>query len=287
MSPATLALVLASAVIHATWNLWLKQIGGATRGVPLIWLLTAISAVIYAPIALTFASRVGWHFDRAALVLIAGSGVIHVVYFVLLRRGYRAGDLSLVYPLARGIGPLVATIGAVALFHEKPTALSVAGVALVITGIVVLTANPSEARHPTAAIGYGVATGLTIAFYTLWDGWAVKRAGLAPLLYYWCGECVRVVLLAPAALHARAGVAQVWREHRGRVFAIGALSPLSYILILLALRQGAVGHVAPAREVSILIGAWLGGWVLGEGQRARRLVAATAFAAGVFALATA
>lgn len=287
MSPFVLALVLASAVIHASWNLWLKQIGGASRGAPLLWVLTTISALVYAPVALWMVARDGWRPDGAAWLLILGSGVIHVVYFALLRRGYRAGDLSLVYPLARGIGPLLATAGAVMLFGERPTPLSIAGVLLIVTGVLVLTARPSEAQHPAAAIGYGIATGLAIAFYTLWDGWAVKRAALSPLLYYWAGELVRVIVLLPWALADRAGVAAAWREHRSRLLGIGTLSPLSYILILLALRSGSVGHVAPARELSILIGAYLGGRVLGEGQRARRLVAASAFAAGVLALAVA
>jgi uncharacterized membrane protein len=89
------------------------------------------------------------------------------------------------------------------------------------------------------------------------------------------------------ALADRAGVSALWRGPRWRVLGIAALSPLSYILILLALRTGAVSHIAPAREISILIGAYLGGRVLGEGDRRRRLVAAAAFAAGVIALALA
>jgi uncharacterized membrane protein len=115
----------------------------------------------------------------------------------------------------------------------------------------------------------------------------VKRAGIPPLVFYWAGEVVRVIVLSPAVLGARREMAELWRAQRWRVLGIALLSPLSYILILLALRRGDVGHVAPAREVSILIGAWLGGRVLGEGDRRRRLVAAAAFAAGVVALALA
>jgi hypothetical protein len=128
-------------------------------------------------------------------------------------------------------------------------------------------------------------TGLLIGVYTLWDGWAVKRVGLPPLLYYWAGEVLRAPLFAPLAWADRQGIARTWREHRARVIGIGALSPLSYILMLLALRGGAVSHVAPAREVSILFGAWLGGRVLVEGDRGWRRVAALAFVAGVVALA--
>jgi uncharacterized membrane protein len=95
------------------------------------------------------------------------------------------------------------------------------------------------------------------------------------------------VLLAPFALADRGGLAALWKNHRTRVAGIALLSPLSYILILFALRSGPVSHIAPARELSILIGTWLGGRVLGEGQRVRRALAAAAFAAGVIALALA
>jgi uncharacterized membrane protein len=218
-----------------------------------------------------------------------GSGVIHVGYFFLLLRGYRVGDLSLVYPLARGTGPLLATAGAVVLFHEHPNALSVTGALLVVTGVAVmaLPAAPGARGHAAAAVRYGLATGVAIAVYTLWDGWGVKRAGVPPLVFYWSGEVVRVLALSPLALRAPAEIAVVWRAQRLRVLGIALLSPLSYMLILAALRRGDVGHIAPAREVSILIGAWLGGRVLGEGDRRRRLLASAAFAAGVIALAVA
>lgn len=289
MTLATLALVLASALVHATWNLWAKQIGPGARSSPLMWLLVVISGVAYAPFALEMAARTGWRPDGTALALIAGSGLIHVGYFLLLLRGYRVGDLSLVYPVARGTGPLLASSAAIVVFAEAPSVFSVAGLLLIVAGIVVLTWRPDPASHARLAPGlrYGFATGALIAVYTLWDGWAVKKAGIPPLLFYWAGELVRVVVFTPAALGDRAGVARLWRTQWPRVLGIALLSPLSYILILIALRTGAVSHVAPAREIAILLGAYLGGRVLGEGDRRRRLAAAGAFAAGVIALALA
>jgi drug/metabolite transporter (DMT)-like permease len=287
MTALTLALVLASALVHATWNLWAKQLGPSVRSGPLMWLLTAISSVAYAPFALTLLARGTWRPDATAIAFTVGSGMIHVIYFVLLLRGYRIGDLSLVYPVARGTGPLLAFAGALLLLHEHATVLSVAGVVLVATGVAVLAGRPSGADEVQrdAALRYGLATGLLIAVYTLWDGWAVRRLGIPPLVFYWGGEVVRVVVFTPAALADRAGVARLWREQRARVLGIALMSPLSYILVLLAMRMGGISHVAPAREISILVGAWLGGRVLGEGERVRRRIAATAFVAGVVALA--
>ncbi len=287
MTPVILALVLASAVIHATWNLWAKQIGGRARPGTLMWLLVTWSSVFYAGPALWLLRSSDWRPDPGTLAFVGGSGVIHVVYFLTLLTGYRRSDLSVVYPLARGSGPLIAALVAIPLFAERATPLTFAGIAAILGGVLVLTWQPAggvDARLG-AGLRWGLATGAWIACYTLWDGWSVKRAGIPPLVFYWGGELVRVLLFTPAALADRAGVAALWREQRWRIVGIAALSPLSYILVLLAMRMGPVSHIAPARELSILVGAWLGAAVLGEGARRRRLVAAALFVAGVLSLA--
>lgn len=287
MTPSTLLLVLASALVHATWNLWTKQIGPGARSGPLMWVLTGISTVVYAPIALAVAGKNGWSPAPLALAVIAGSGVIHVAYFLLLLRGYRVGDLSLVYPVARGTGPLLGAAGAILWLGEAPTLLGVGGALSIAAGVLVLTGDPRRVRREKLGPGlrYGLLTGLSIGVYTLWDGWSVKHAGLHPVVFYWGGEVVRVALFTPMALAERSQVAALWRGPRWRLLGIAVLSPLSYLLILLAFRAGEVSHIAPAREISILIGAYLGGRVLGEGDRRRRLVAAVAFAGGVISLA--
>jgi drug/metabolite transporter (DMT)-like permease len=289
VSAITLALVLASAVVHATWNLWTKELRGDHRDGALMWTLTAISAVCYAPAVAWSLSHGAWRPDGVAIGFMLVSGVIHVGYFLLLLRGYRAGDLSVVYPLARGTGPMLSALAAIVVFGEHPSAGSLGGLALILAGIGVLTwRGPGQAgAPPRAAVLYGLAIGVLIAVYTLWDGWSVKRAGVPPIVFYWGGEVTRVLLFTPAALADRSAVASLWRRHRARVVGIALLSPLSYMLVLAAMRTGPVSHIAPAREVSIVIGAWLGSSVLGEGDRTRRLLASAAFAAGVIALALA
>lgn len=287
MTPFTLILVLASAAIHASWNLWTKQILTNVRSTSLIWMLTAISSVLYAPFALWMLAHGSWRMSGAALPWMLGSGVIHVGYFLLLIAGYRAADLSVVYPVARGTGPLLGAAGALLLLAEPVTPPLVLGALLIAAGIVILTWRVGEVHDARVGAGlrFGLGVGVSIAVYLLWDGWAIKRVGVPPLIYYWFGEVTRTLVLAPAAWADRAGIARLWSEHRSRVTGIAVLSPLSYILILIAMRHGAVSHIAPARELSILIGTWLGGRVLGERGRKRRLVAAGAFAAGVIALA--
>ena len=172
------------------------------------------------------------------------------------------------------------------IFAEHPTLRSVSGALSIAAGVLIVTTGGQRTRAKLGpGVASGLATGVAIAVYTPWDGWAVKRAAVPPLVFDWGGEVVRVLLLSPFALRAPAGIAALARAQAPRVFGIALLSPPSYIRILLALLQGAVGHIAPAREVSILIGTWLGGHVLGEGDRTRRLVAAAAFAGGVVALA--
>lgn len=288
MTPFILALVLASAIVHALWNLWTKQIGDTARRGTLMWVLVTLSAVAYAVPALLLARSLSWRPDAEALIFIAGSGLIHVVYFLCLLTGYRRADLSVVYPLARGSGPLLAGLAALALFAEPATPWTVSGILSIAAGVIVLSGVFRPGAHDerlAAGLRWGLLTGAFIALYTLWDGWSVKRIGIPPLLFYWAGELVRVVLFTPAAIADRAGVVRLVRQHPWRVLGIGLLSPLSYMLILTAMQWGPVSAIAPAREVGILFGAWLGGQVLGERARRRRLVAAALFVGGILLLA--
>jgi drug/metabolite transporter (DMT)-like permease len=287
MTLVTLALILTSAILHSIWNIWAKQIQDGSRSSSLMWLLVTISAVFYAPIALIAAHLTGTHVTLQMIGWMAASSLIHVGYFFVLLAGYRTSDLSVVYPVARGTGPLLAAVGAIALLGERLTVLSACGIGLVTAGILVLTLRPEFTHAPRLRAGviYGLLTGLTIAIYTLWDGTGVARLRINPLVYYWGGEVFRSMVLTPAALSDRSGVRALWRNHRMRILGIALISPFSYMLILFALRDGKVSHVAPARELSILFGAWFGARLLGEGDRVRRAIAAAAFAAGVIALA--
>lgn len=284
MSPLALALVLAAAVAHASWNLLLKRVGG---GLPLVWLLGALSAAIYAPLALALVVVQRPPLGGMALLSVLGSALLHVAYFALLQRGYRVGDLSLVYPLARGTGPLLSTLAAIALFGERPSALALAGVALIVSSVVALTLGSRGLRGigNGGAVGYGVLCGTAIAAYTLWDKRAVAVLLVPPLLLEWGSNLGRAALLTPVARRRWREVRHHWRVDRREVLAVALLSPIAYILVLTALVFTPVSYVAPAREVSILIGAALGSRLLAEGDARRRLVAAGAMVLGIAALA--
>lgn len=286
MSPLALALVLGSAVLHATWNLAAKRAGGATRGPAFVFAFSAATAVLYAPFALAHGGArlgavglLGWGF-------VLGSAALHVGYFVALQRGYRVGDLSVVYPLARGGGPALATVGAVLLLGERPSALALAGTALVVGAALALaTGRPPAGARVGPGVRWGLATAGFIAAYTLWDAVAVARVGVPPLLFLWWSELARAALLAPVVVRDPAALAAVWRAHRGAVATVALLSPLAYLMVLTAFTLAPVSLVAPTREVSVLIGTLLGTTLLGEGARVRRLTAAAAMVVGVALLA--
>jgi drug/metabolite transporter (DMT)-like permease len=274
-----LLLVLAAAFAHAAWNLFAKTAEGGTV---FVWLAAVAGVVLYLPplvVALVVAPGT---LGATALGFIVVSGALHSLYFVLLQRGYRDGDLSLVYPLARGTGPLLSTAAAIAFFAERPSPLALAGAALIIAAVFSLVGGQ---RGGSGAVVFGLLTGVSIAAYTLWDKQAVDANSLSPIVYFWGIGLTDALLLTPWALSHRDRIAHSWRTSRRQVLGVGAFSPLAYILVLYALARAPVSYVAPAREVSILIATALGTTVLAEGDVTRRLVAAGGIVLGIAALA--
>lgn len=285
-------LILAAAVAHATWNLAAKRAGDG--GAAFVGLSAALAAVIYLPVVSVALLLQRPSFGSREVVAVLVSAVLHLGYYLLLQRGYRHGDLSVVYPLARGTGPLLATAGAIVLLGERPSALGLAGGLVVVIGVVVLavTAVPSTEALDSprslwrAGLGYGVATGVLIAAYTLWDARAVAELGMSPVVFEWGVNTTRAVLLSPAVVSRPAQARRVWRQYRREVLLVALLSPLSYVLVLVALTTTPVALVAPAREVSILIGVMFGSGLLAEGKGLQRAAGAVAVVAGILLLAS-
>lgn len=286
MPVLALALLLSAAVGHATWNYVAK---GARNDLAFTFLLVVASEVVYLPVALGvflwMQPEIGWQ----ALLWVTISGSFHITYYYLLTQGYRVGDLSLVYPLARGTGPALATVGAILIYGERPGPIALVGTALVVTGIIVMTWSSGQrgGGDVGASIAFALATGAVIASYTLWDKKGVSI--LTPVLYSYGIDGARVVITAPFALatpDARRSLAAAWQNtaQRNAAIVIGILSPAAYILVLIALSLAPVTYVAPAREISILFGAIIGWRLLSESDPRRRMLGAAAIVAGIFAL---
>ena len=283
MSGLGLALILAAAGLHATWNFLIKRAG---QGAAFMWVVSAVATVVYAAPTLGLVLYQPPHIGGLGLLFITASALIHVGYYLTLQTGFRVGDFSLVYPIARGTGPVLTTIFAVLLLGERPSLLALGGIALVTAGAFVLGGGGvRSAPASRKAIGFGLLTGLFIASYTLVDKYSVSVLLVPPLLLDWASHALRVVILLPWALADREGVRRAWQAHRLEAVGVGVLSPLAYILVLTAMIFTPVSYVAPAREVSILIGAVMGAKLLAEGHVVRRLCGAGAIVAGVLALA--
>jgi len=284
MTAFALALILAAAVIHASWNFFLKRSGGGTA---FVWLFAALSALVYAPVAAAVLWWVKPQFGWEHYGLMAISAVLHTGYYLLLDRGYRSGDLSIVYPLARGTGPLITVLCAILLLGEQPGPVAVGGALLVGAGAFLLTGDPRKLRESGNyhAVGFALLTGCMIAAYTITDKIAVAAWLIPPLVQDWASNVGRVVLMAPMAFKVRNEFGPTWRRAKKEIIAVAVLCPLSYILVLTAMVFTPVSYVAPAREVSILVGALMGAHFLKEGDVKRRLFAASAIVAGIVCLA--
>ena len=284
MTGFALTLILGAAVIHATWNLINKQASGHAT---FTWIVAVLSALFYAPATIAIIEIWQLKFSFVEIGMIAGSAALHTGYFLLLNQAYRVGDLSLVYPLARGTGPLLSTLAAILFLGERPSVIALVGALLIIGGVMVLAGNFTRLRQSgtRTAVGYALITGLFIAGYTLWDKQAVSRFAIMPMVLDWGANVGRAILLTPFALRYSEEAVIEWREHKWEAVAVAILIPLSYILVLTAMSFTPVSYVAPAREISILIGTALGARLLAEGDARRRLAAASAMVLGIVGLA--
>jgi drug/metabolite transporter (DMT)-like permease len=279
-----LVLVLSSAVMHATWNFIAKR---EHAGTPFLFLAYVVGTIAYTPAAIAILLIAHPPLGLLTLAVVAVAVTLQTIYFSTLTAGYRAGDLSLVYPIARATGPLLATFGAIAIFGERPSALAIGGAVAIVIGALVLAGDPRSlrARGAGRAVGFALATGVLIALYTLWDKTAVSLLLIPPLLYDWMVIGGQVAVVVPTAWRNRAEVAHVWQQQRRPVVIVGLLSRISYLCMLTALAISPVSYVAPAREIGILFGTLLGVRVLAEGQTSRRVAGAVAMVVGILLLA--
>lgn len=283
MTGVALLLVLIAAFCHAGWNLLAKRACGGTA---FTWLFSSLSALLYFPLMLWVLTQNVPDFGLRQVLWILGSAALHSLYILLLDRGYRYGDLSVIYPLARGTGPMLSVLTAIVLLGERPGPLALAGTLGIGLGIVIITGNPFR-RHDHAtrkSIVFAMSCGAAIAAYTVVDKVAVSVFLLPPLLMDWCTNFGRVLLLSPYALKHWPKIKEQWSLHKREAIGVSILSPLAYILVLTAMVHSPVSYIAPAREISILIGSVLGARLLAEGNLRPRLIGACTMFLGLVAL---
>lgn len=286
MSLLALALVLTSAGAHATWNYLAKS---AKDKALFTWSFVALSSVIYLPLAAYFAVRDpvpprGW-------IYAVGTMLIHVVYFTTLTASYAREDLSVVYPVARGTGIALTPILAALALGERVSLGGGLAIGVIVLGVVVAhTRGRGRAAlgglaHSLRSRGSQLAllTGVVIALYSTWDKQGVSL--VVPPVYNYFPFLGEALVVSPYALRRWDGVRREVASRPVAVIAAAILSPLAYLLVLLAMTLSPVSYVAPAREIGIVFGAVLGATVLKEPHGSNRLAGCALIVLGVLGLA--
>jgi drug/metabolite transporter (DMT)-like permease len=262
-----LALALGAAALHALWNLLLarQQDTEAASAVALL----ALVATLALPAALT------WRVEGAAVPYVAASAVLELAYIALLAAAYRRYELSLVYPVARGLAPVLALLIVVAAGGARPSALGIAGLLGVVVGVLLVR----SVRGSLAGLAFGAVIAAAIAGYTVVDRYGIRHAAAGPYLL--------LVMLGPAlAYPLTIGPRRLRHAIGASTVAIGAASGSAYLLVLLALRLASAPAVAAVRETSVVLATAAAALLLRERVSAVRLAGAALVAAGVALLAT-
>ncbi len=264
-------MVLAAAVMHASWNLLLKA---SSDRLVAAFLQMAAGSVLFLPVLLI---REPLSID--AWPYLAASAAIHFVYGMSLVAAYDRLDLSVAYPLARGLAPPLTALGGVALLGDDLNWLGVGAIAVISGALVWLAVRGGQA---TSALGWPVLTGLTISAYTLVDAAAVRAVEESLSYVTWLTVLNATAFgLVLAATRTRSQLSTVWQSEGIRHALGGALVIGAYALVLGAARLAPIGLVAAGRETGVVFGA-LGGWLLlNEPFGRRRTIGSVAVSLGI------
>jgi drug/metabolite transporter (DMT)-like permease len=281
MPAAALALVLGAAVLHSGWNALTKR---AHDQFAFLCLALAVASLAFLPV--TLATLPAGGVPAAAWPFVVATVVIHALYFYALGRSYRAGEFSLVYPVARGLGVALVPVLAVLVLDERPSGVGALGIALVVVGIVALQWVGHRAgggRALGAGTSWALLTGVTIAAYALVDKAGVARLHPVPYIGLMFVGCL--LLLLPAALSDVDRLRREWTANWRAILVASAMTLTAYLLVLFAFRLSKAGYVVAAREVSIVISVVIGRLWFGERRLAARLAGAALVLAGLVCLA--
>ncbi len=278
MTSTVLLLVLAAALLHAVWNALVKA---STDRTVILGLLSIGHIILGIGLAFNFPapSPASWPF-------IAASTIVHFGYYYLLNRSYQLGDLSQTYPIARGISPVLITLGALIFVGETVSIQAWVGILIVTLGIFLLSIRSSTQRIPIGLLMTALATGLTIATYSLIDGVGARSSGAALGYIGWLFIFEIFVVLFVLA-HARSRLKSVPRTLILTGIAGGIISATAYGLVIVAKTLAPLGVVSTLRETSVLFAALIGVVLLKERPWRGRLLSACVVVIGVVILATA
>ncbi|HUI17611.1 MAG TPA: EamA family transporter [Alphaproteobacteria bacterium] len=282
--PAAL-LVLAAALMHASWNALVKSAGDRAAGDRAL----AMAFTAFWPMLPALAAALFWlpAPARASWPFLVGSMVIHIGYYIGLVKAYRYGDLSQVYPLARGSAPVLVALTSALAVGELLTARAFLGIGLVSLGTASLTFERGRPQgDELRAVLYALFIALTIVAYTIVDGIGVRRSG-TPLGYIaWLFTIDGIPFALATAVWRRGQLIAYFRSTWFTPLVGGMLSLLAYGIAIWAMSFGALGQVAALRETGVIFAAVIGSLFLKEPFGRRRILAAAIVAAGIIVLQT-
>ena len=287
MTLLSLTLLVLAAGLHALSNALIKS---SHDKLAFTWWTLTATALIGWPLLFFIGQP-----QPIAWVIVLVSGLIEAVYFITLTRAYSLGDLSQVYPLARGSAPLFVLLWALLFLGERPTLIGVGGILVVVIGLYLVNLPTLAAwKHPLIgfrlpAARWALATGLLISIYSSIDKVGVRYVDPLPYLYLFL--FVTWIALSVQWLHPdrrsalRAELLPDRKRGVWRAVVVALLGSAAYALVLAALRLSPVSYVSPVRELSVVIGAWIGIRFMGEQGGRLRIFAALLVALGIMIIA--
>jgi drug/metabolite transporter (DMT)-like permease len=272
---AVYAIVLVSAIAHASWNAMVKSSGDRLlmlASIRVVGLAAGIFVASLAPLP-----------SMQSLPFLLAAAAIHYAYYALLLNAYRLGDMSQVYPIARGMAPLLVALLAMLFGGEVLGFQTTFAIAIVSAGIVVLAVS-GRAINPQA-IAFAVGTGAAIAGYSFLSGLGVRKSESIFGYIAWLEIATGVGMASVAYVRRKTAVAAFTRTHWRAGLVAGLLSVAGYAIALWAMSTVSMASVVALRETSVVFAAIIGSVFLGEGFAARRVTAAVAVTIGVVLLA--
>ncbi|NDI33892.1 DMT family transporter [Chengkuizengella sediminis] len=274
-------LILVAAFSHAIWNLLLKS---SEQKEIFLWSLRVWSFIIFLPISIYFwpeqpVSIIDW------IVWGLGSAILHSIYALILSKAYEKNDFTLVYPIARGTGPLIVVIVGIFILKEEVGLITLLGVSIIMFGIYVLYSGFNlklglQTLKMILQSPWPLFVGVAIASYTIFDKMAV--AFVPPIILNLIDNLGQIVILGnKVRLRGRKAIFEQWKKHWIKMAVAGGLAGLAYILVLIVMTEVPVSYVSPLRETSIVIGSILGFLFLKENFGVNKLLGSIIIFAGV------
>jgi len=282
MTLSVFLLVLLSAFGHATWNFAARKAAG---NLVAFWIGLWLGCAFIFPGVIGIVIHDGFHetVQLKAIICIIATGLIHAVYFRLLAAGYENGEISLVYPIARGSGIAVTAILANLFLQESFTVLGSIGIGLICVGIISLSVSTPKRSSDAKAITLALCIGASIVAYSLVDKIGVEHTN--PVVYIWSMFLIAAIVLTPSITRRYRGtLGQKAKQHIGYALIIGVGSLGTYLMILFAFTMGPVGYIVAVRELAVVLGALAGIIFLKERFTISKIAAICVIVGGIISI---